>query len=106
MRGFWRLHAYPCVDGNATVRAGEDRVEVELGDLREVRSQAPEPQHEVGERLVVGGRGTAEPGDEPARLRTVDEVERVAIGERREPEAGLADQLGERAAGAEGDERP
>ena len=52
------------------------------------------------------GRGrAAEAGDEPARLAAVDELLGVDVGERRDPERRLADQLGEDAAGPERDER-
>ena len=53
----------------------------------------------------VGRRGAAEAGDEPAGLARADELLGVDVGERREPELRLADQLGEHAAGPEGDER-
>ena len=39
------------VDGDAAVGQGEDRVEVELGDRRQVLAEAGEPEHEVGERV-------------------------------------------------------
>ena len=62
--------------------------------------------HEVGERRRVGRRRSAEAGDEPARLAVVHELLRVDVGERRDAEARVADQLGEDAAGPERDERP
>ena len=39
-------------------------------------------------------------------LPDADELVRVDVGERREPEVGIADQLGHHASRAEGDERP
>ena len=45
------------------------------------------------------------PADEPARLARADELVRVDVGQGREPEVRVADQLREHAAGAEGDER-
>ena len=52
----------------------------------------------------AGGRA-AEARHEPARLAAVDELLGVDVRQRRDPERRLADQLGEDAAGAEGDER-
>src|SRR5262249_5153454 len=70
----------------ATVRAGENRVEVELGDLWQIGGEAAEPEHEVGEGVGVGSWRAAEAGDEPPRLAAVDELVGIAIGERRGPE--------------------
>ena len=61
---------------------------------------------EIDERVGVGGRGAAEAANEPAGLSAEHELLRVDVGERREPEARVADQLREHAAGPEGDERP
>jgi hypothetical protein len=54
---------------------------------------------------VSAGRGAAEAGDEASRLAAGDELLGVDVGERRDPEGRIADQLREDAAGAEGDER-
>ena len=81
-------------------------VEVELRELGEVVGELREPVQDVGERGRVGRRSASEAGDEPAGLAALDELVRVDVGQRREPEVGVADQLGEHAARAEGDERP
>ena len=95
----------PRVDDDGAVGQADHRVEVELGELGEVVGELREPVQHVGERGGVGGRGAAEPGDEPPGLARGDELVGVDVGQRRQPEVGVADQLGEHAAGAEGDER-
>ena len=80
-------------------------VQVELGHLGEVVREPAEPVDEVDQRGRVGRRRAAEAGDEPPALPPVHELLGVDVGERRDPEGRVADQLGEDAAGAEGDER-
>ena len=94
------------IDCDAAVREREHRVEVELGNGRDVLAQACEAQKQIGERRAVRGRGAAKAAHEPPGLAAVDELFCVAVGERRDPEIGFADQLGEDATGAEGDQRP
>ena len=57
------------------------------------------------QRVRVGRRRAAETGDEPPGLARRDELLRVGVGQRRDPEAGAADQLGLDAAWAERDQR-
>ena len=56
-----RLHTHARVDRDAAVRERKHRVEVELGDGRDVLAETGEPQEQVGERRAVCGRGAAEP---------------------------------------------
>src|SRR5207248_1512496 len=100
------VDADPGVHGDAAVRPRHHRVEVELRDFREILRELREAVHEVDERGRVGRRRAAEAADEPTRLPAPDELLGVDIGERRDPEARVADQLGENAAGTERDERP
>src|SRR5581483_2799294 len=60
----------------------------------------------IRERVRVGGGCAAEAADEPAGLAAVDELGRVDVGERREPEARFANQLRVDAARSERDEWP
>ena len=60
---------------------------------------------EVDEGATVGCRRPTKAANEPAGLAAEDELLGVLVGQRRDPEPGLADELGEHAAGAEGDER-
>ena len=53
----------------------------------------------------VGRRGSAVARDEEPGLLLLQELLRVDVGERRDPETGFADQLREDSAGPERDER-
>ena len=83
----------------------EHGVEIELRELGEVVGELREPVQHVGERRRVGGRSTAEARDQPAGLACADELVRVDVRQRSEPEVSFPDELREHAAGAEGDER-
>ena len=61
------LDAYARVDRDATVRAGEHGVQIELGDLGHLLAEAAQPEDELRERFRIGRRRAAEPGDEQAR---------------------------------------
>ena len=54
----------------------------------------------------VSRRRAAKAAHEKACLSTLHELVRVCVGQRRQAEAGVADQLGHRAAWTEGDQRP
>jgi hypothetical protein len=54
-------------DHDAAVAAGDDRVQVELGDLGQVFGQPGHPEQRVAERRLAGG-GTAD-GRGPAARR-------------------------------------
>ena len=59
---------------------------------------------QVDQRGWVRCGGAAKAGDETAGLALVHELLRIDVRERGNPEGGVADQLGEDSAGAEGDE--
>src|SRR5215213_10009125 len=94
------------VDGDATVRTDEDRVEIELGDLRQVVAELREAEDGVDDGLRVGRGLAAVAGDELRGLAGEHELASVLVGERGDPDARVADQLGEDAARPERDERP
>ena len=84
----------------------EHRVEVELRDRGEAPRRArPSRWSTIGERRSIGRGRAAEARDEPAGLPAVTSSLGVDVGQRRDPERRLADQLGEDAARPEGDER-
>src|SRR5215470_10364870 len=62
------VDANPRVDGDTAAGAGEDRVQVELRDLRQLLAEQAETDDEVFERAGVGRRRAAKAGDERARL--------------------------------------
>ena len=98
-------HTNAGVDHDATVGVGDHGVQVELCDRRQVLSEPCEPVDDLDERLHIGRRRTPEAAHEPPRLSAEDELLGVVVGQRRDPEPGLSDQLGEDAAGPERDER-
>ena len=65
-----------------------------------------EPAHEIHQRVGVRRRVPAVAGHQTAGLPALDEAAGIVVGQRREPEAGLADQLGQDAARTERDQRP
>ena len=69
-------HTHPCVHRKATAGERQHRVEVELGDLRQVRGQQGEAQEEVDKRALIGRRRSSEAGDEPAGLAGANELVR------------------------------
>src|SRR6187549_1129049 len=94
------------VDRDRAVGQREHRVEVELGDGGKLLSQPRETVYEVEQRSAVGRGRAPEARYESPRLAAVDELGRVDVRQRGDPEDRLADQLREDAAGTEGDERP
>src|SRR4029453_7511870 len=99
------LDAYTRVDRDATVRACEHGIEVELGDLGHLFAEAAQPQDELRQGFGIGRRGAAESGAKEPGLPRDNELLRVDIGQRRDAEPRSADELGLHAAWAEGDER-
>src|SRR5580765_1952729 len=95
----------PGVDDNAPVRPPDHRIAVELCNLGEVLREPGEPEDDIRERWGVRRGRAAVAGDEPPRLAGRYECLGIGVRERRDAELSLADQLGEHAAGAEGDER-
>ena len=101
-----RCDADARVDRDAAVGRGDHRVQVELGDLGMVVGEPAEPVERgrrARRRRRAARRGSRARAGPPCRG---DELLGVDVGQRREPERRLADQLGEHAAGAERDERP
>jgi hypothetical protein len=49
----------PGVDDVGAVGAGDDGVEVKLGDLGQVLGEPGDSQQQVAQRVQVGGRGAA-----------------------------------------------
>ncbi len=93
------------VDGDAAGGETKDGVQVQLCDFRVLLGEARQTMDEVGQGRGVGGRAAAEALDEPAGLAAADQLVGVDVGQGRDGEAGIADQLGEDAAGPEGDQR-
>ncbi len=97
---------HPRIDGDASIRPCNHRIEVELGELRKILSQSRKAMQKVGDCRDICRRRALVARNELAGLARVDELIRIYIGERRDPKAGLSDQLGQHATRAEGDQRP
>ena len=94
------------VDSDAAVRKGQHRVRVELGNSRVILADPRQAADEIDKRGHVGRRRTPEALDKLPGLAGRDQLLSIDIGHRGDPEADVADQLGEDAARAEGDEGP
>src|SRR6478672_9737777 len=92
------------VDYDAAGGERNHRIKVELGHLGQLLGEQRKPVQQVDQRRRIGCRCPAEAGDEPPGLALLDELVRIDVCERSDPEDGGADQLREDAAGTEGDE--
>jgi hypothetical protein len=92
------------VDRDRAVGQREHRVEVELGDGGKLLTSRAR-RVRVEQRSAVGRGRAPEAATRRPGLAAVDELGRVDVRQRGDPEDRLADQLGEDAAGTEGDER-
>ena len=70
-----------------------------------VSGELRQPEQQIDERVLVGGRRAAIPADERPCLPVAHELASVDVRQRCKSELGVADQLGEDAARAERDER-
>ena len=83
----------------------EHGIQIELGDLGDVHGQAA-PSGARGRPVRAASAGGAPRKPRTSRLPCREhELLGIDVGQRRDPEGGFADQLGEDAAGAERDER-
>ena len=92
------------VGGDRALLGREDRVEVELDDLREVADELRHADDDVGERVAVDRVAAAHAVQHLRRLDAVEHRQRVVLGRRREAEGDVLQHLDEHAAEAEGDE--
>ena len=106
----WRPHrrmdADPHVDDRRAVRRHDDRVAVELGDRRQVLGQRADAAQDVLERRDVGRRRAAKARQQRERRERTRHLVHVALGQRREPDADVGEQLGRRAARRACDDGP
>ena len=89
------------VRGGRVLRGGEDRVEVELGNLREVADELRDLHDDIGERLAVRGLPAAHAAQHLGRLDAVEHGQRVVAGRGRKPEGHVFQHLDEHPAEAE-----
>ena len=99
------LDANPGIDDDAAVDLSDHGVEVELRDRVQVFAEPAESMHEVDEGTTVGCGRSTKAANEAAGLSAEHELLGVMVGQRRDAEPGLSDELGEDAAGAAGHER-
>ena len=92
------------VGGDRAVLGREHRVQVHLGDFREVADQLAHADDQVRERLAVDRVAAANALQHLRRLDAVEHGERVRLGRRREAEGDVLQHLDEHAAEAERDQ--
>src|SRR3954453_10706806 len=86
------------VDGGRAALGGEDRVEVDLGDLREVGDELGDRLDDVGQPLDVDAGPAAHAVQDLRRLDAVDHLEGGLARHRREAERHVAQDLDQDAA--------
>ena len=75
-------HPQPLHHAAAQLLVGEQRVDVELGDLRQVGDQAVDAQEDVDHGGAVGHRAAAEPVQQRERRERADHRVGLQVGER------------------------
>ena len=83
--GLGGLKADPGIDGLHAVRAGEDRAELELGDLRQVVGHLGDTQQQVPQRGQIGAGEAGAPEQERGGAGGADQLVGVGVGQRGEP---------------------
>ena len=79
--------------GLRPVSTGDDRVEVQLRDLRKIIGKAGDAQQDAGERRGVHGGTARVPEQDRSGGHAADHLGRVGVGERREPGGSIAEHL-------------
>src|SRR5690606_18637227 len=88
------------------LRGDDDRVQVQLGDLRQVLQQAADAGHLPGQRLHVGGRGAAVAVQQGRAAQLADHLAGGGGVHGRHPEGAVGQQVGRHPAHADHDQRP
>jgi len=83
--GVGGLEADPSIDGLHAVRAGENRAELELGDLRQVAGHLGDAQQQVPQRGEIDARGAGVPEQERGGVDGADQLVGIGVGQRSEP---------------------
>ena len=83
--GVGGLQADPGIDGLRAVRAGENRAQLEFGDLWQVIGHPGDAQQQVPQRGEIGARGAGAPEQERGGADRADQLVGVGVGERGEP---------------------
>ncbi len=101
VRGLGGLKADPGIDGLHPVRAGEDRAQFELGDLRQVIGDSGDAQQQVPQRGQIGAGGAGVPEQERGGAYGADQLVGIGVGERSEPRRAVSQRIGGRTASPE-----
>ena len=101
VRGVGGLKADPGIDGLHAVRAGENRAELELGDLRQVIGHPGDAQQQVPQRGQIGAGGAGVPEQERGGADGADQLVGIGVGQRGEPRRAVSQRIGGRTAGPE-----
>lgn len=96
----------PDVRRDRTVRSGDDRIEVDLRDLREVRDQLGDPPDLLGQCPPVHRRSTPNPAQDLGRADRVEHRQRLVRTDRGQAEGDVLEHLHQHTAEPEGHDLP
>ena len=99
--GLSGLKADPGIDGLNAVRAGENRAQFELGDLRQVIGHPGDAQQQVPQRGQIGAGGAGVPEQERGGAYGADQLVGIGVGQRSEPRGAVSQRIGGRTASPE-----
>ena len=102
--GFCQADSYPHVRAPDAVRPGDDGIEVQLADLREIIGEPGDPQQRIGERGGVHRRRAPAAGQQRRGVHRVDHL--LGVGQRGKPGHLITVHLGGHTAGPEHHQRP
>ena len=97
--GLGGLKTDPGIDGLHAVPAGENRAELELGDLRQVVGQLGDAQQQVPQRREIDAGSAGAPEQERGGADGTDQLVGIGVGQRSEPRGAVSQRIGGRPAG-------
>lgn len=100
------LKPHPGVHRDETIRSGNDRVEIDLGDLGMVRCELREPDQGLFQASHIHGRLASVPLQQRGGARSSHQLSGVDVGEGREPDGTVGQDVGRHTAQSKYDERP
>ena len=97
--GLGGLKADPGIDGLHAVRAGENRAQLQLGDLRQVVGHLGDAQQQVPQRGEIDAGSAGMPEQERRGAYGADQLVGIVVGQRGEPRGAVSQRIGGRTAG-------
>ena len=94
------------IDGQCTVRRGDDRVQVDRDDVRSVPGQLADGHDEVGQGVTVDRPSSACAGQQGRTTQRCEQPHRLGSPKRGKADGGVVQDLGKDAAEADDDSGP